>query len=370
MTSAQTEILGELLGPADPSAPSDGQLLFFPAVAPGGRSPDNAIVVGLIDSGVVRNHPQVTGYLRASRDFTGDDPEDRLGHGTAVALQLLFANGHPNPPVAIVSAKVTDAQGRIRPQAVVDAIDWVAAQGARCVNMSLGFRGGPGSHPSVCAAIARHPDILFTVAAGNFGPDVAVCPAACGLDNIMVVGATDASGATAAYSGRGDVEAPGDARFMLEWRYHYEQGQELARVGRSGEARSAYERSLSANPNAESAFQLGVLDLDEGSTAAAITRFEQALALEPALAEAHEMLGVARLLSGDATGAESSLRRALEIYPEVELTVGARARAHFNLGQVLRQLGRIDEARDALMRARTLDPDYPRIDVVLASLSP
>jgi Flp pilus assembly protein TadD len=370
MTSLQNETLGELLGLGDPSTSTERQTLFFPGVAPGGRSPENAIVIGLIDSGVTREHPQLAGYLRACKDFTGDDPEDRLGHGTAVALQLLYANGHRNPPMAIVSAKVTDAQGRIRPHAVVDAIDWVAAQGARCVNMSLGFRGGADRHSSLCAAIARHPDILFTVAAGNFGPDVAVCPAACGLDNIMVVGATDAGGATAEYSGRGDVEAPGDARFLLEWRYHYEHGQELARASRSAEARSAYERSLSASPNAESAFQLGVLDLDEGRTETAITRFEQALALEPALAEAHEMLGVARLLSGDATGAESALRRALEVYPEVALTVGARARAHFNLGQALRQLGRIGEARDALMRARTLDPDYPRIDAVLASVSP
>lgn len=368
MTSIQTESLGELMGPAGAATPTDGQRFFFPGIAPGGRSPADAIVVGLIDSGVARDHPQIAGYLRACRDFTGDDPDDRLGHGTAVALQLLYAKGHTSPRMAIVSAKVTDAQGRVHPQAVVEAIDWVAAQGARCVNMSLGFRGGPDQHPSLCAAIARHPDILFVVAAGNFGPAVAVCPAACGLDNIMVVGATDASGATAAYSGRGDVEAPGDARFMLEWRYHYEQGQELARVGRSGEARSAYERSLSASPNAESAFQLGVLDLNEGQTAAAITRFEVALALEPALAEAHEMLGVANLLSGDATRAEGSLRRALERYPEVARTVGARARAHFNLGQALRQLGRFDEARGAFNRARDLDPDYPRIDAVLASL--
>jgi tetratricopeptide (TPR) repeat protein len=368
VTDASDETLGELLGPAGPAATADGQMFFFPGAPEGGRSPEDAVVVGLIDSGVRRDHPQLAGYLRACRDFAGDDPEDHLGHGTAVALQLLYATGHQDPRVAIVSAKVTDAQDRIRPQAVVDAIDWVAAQGARCVNMSLGFRGGPDRHATLCAAIARHPDILFVVAAGNDGPEVAVCPAACGLDNIMVVGATDESGRTAEYSGRGDVEARGDARFMLEWRHHYERGQALARSGRNAEARIAYERSLAASANAESAFQLGVLDLNEEQTAAAITRFEEALALEPALAEAHEMLGAARLLSGDAARAESSLRAALDHYPELEATIGARARAHFNLALTLRQLGRIAEAREELIRTRALDPDYPRLDAALASL--
>ncbi|HEY9145229.1 MAG TPA: S8 family serine peptidase, partial [Thiobacillus sp.] len=170
--------MGELFWESGVQPAAQGhELMFFPGMPLHGKSPENSVLVGVIDSGIAQAHPQLAGYVRACADFSGDGLEDRLGHGTAVALQLLYANGESNPPIAILSAKVTDAQGRIRQQAVVDAIEWVAQQGARVVNLSLGFRGGADKYQVLCAAIARHPNILFSAAAGNYGPNVEVCPA-------------------------------------------------------------------------------------------------------------------------------------------------------------------------------------------------
>src|SRR5580704_11031672 len=44
---------------------------------------------GIIDSGVLADHPQLRNLVVAQKDFTGDDPVDRVGHGTLVALRLL-----------------------------------------------------------------------------------------------------------------------------------------------------------------------------------------------------------------------------------------------------------------------------------------
>ena len=351
----------------DGAIPHGTELLLYPGVPLHGKAPENAVLVGVIDSGISSTHPQLAGYARACADFGGGGPEDTLGHGTMVALQLLFANGVSNPAMAILSANVTDAQGRIRQRAVIEAIDWVAEQGAAIVNLSLGFRGKDEDYRGLCAAIAGHPNIRFFAAAGNYGPDVKVFPSACGCENLKSVGAVDKSGGQAAYSGAGAIYAPGDALFLKDWAYHYEQGQALARDGKPQEARAEYERSLSVQPNAASEFGLGVLDLNQEDVAATTDRFERAIGLEPAFAEAHEMLGAARFLAGEYESAEAALRQSIALYPENDACLPSRARAYFNLGQTLVRLGRRGEARTAFETVKALMPDYPRIDVALRS---
>ncbi len=364
------EQMGELFSePGVDSALEGQEFQFFPGVPLHGKAPENAVLCGVIDSGVATAHPQLAGYIQACADFAGDGPEDTLGHGTAVALQLLYGAGIVNPSIAILSAKVTDAAGHIRQQAVVDAIDWVVKQGAKVVNLSLGFRGSAEKYVPLCSAIARHPEISFVAAAGNYGPDVKVFPAACGLSNLISVGATDETGNRAEYSGSGALYAPGTVLFLKEWAYHYERGQMLARSGDLQEARRAYQDSLALRANAESEFQLGVLDLSEENPAAAISRFTEATKLNPAFAAAHEMLGAARSLSGEHQGAETALRTSIALYSSGAASVSDRARAHFNLGQTLVNLRRPKEAREQFETTRQLMPDYPRIDDALASLA-
>jgi tetratricopeptide (TPR) repeat protein len=370
MMTIPDDPVGELFWEQGLDPAVQGQdFLLFPGVPLHGTPPENATLVGVIDSGVATDHPQLAGYVRACADFGGDGPADTLGHGTAVALQLLFASGQRHPPIVIFSAKVTDAAGRIRQQAVLDAIEWVGQQGAAIVNLSLGFRGRREKYERLCAAIARHPGILFYAAAGNFGPNVQVFPAACGHGNVISVGAVHEDGRRAAYSGPGAIHASGTTRFLREWAYYYEQGQELARSGHLPEARQAYERSLASRPNAESEFQLGVLDLNEEKPAAAIRRFTEAIHLRPAFAEAHEMLGAAHFLSGEYHRAETVLRKAIGLYPQDAASAAKRARAYFNLGHTMVNLGRLKEAREHFDTVKSLMPDYPRIGDALASLA-
>ena len=76
----------------------------------------------------------------------------------------------------------------------------------------------------------------------------------------------------------------------------------------------------------------------------------KALDLDESFAEAHLVLGSMRLwLEGDAEGAESEFRRALELAPDDPL-------AHHTYGWHLVSQGRFDEAQDEIDRAAELDP--------------
>lgn len=351
--------------PRDHAGAAEGRQLFYPGVPPGGRAPDDATVMGIVDSGISVGHPQLAGYVIAEKDFTGEGIQDHLGHGTAVALIALYGNGVSSPPVALAIAKVAGRDGRIRKAHVIAAIDWVVERGAMVVNLSLGFEGRRNEHDDLCTAIARHDGVMFVAAAGNSGPDVDVYPARCGLPNLMAVGATDPSGRPARYSGQGHVLAPGDVRFVKQWYYYYETAQGLARDGQLAQARALYEHSLEIEPSAEAQFQIGVLDLHEDKLAAAIDRFRRAIRLNPGLAEAHEMLGSAQFMRKDYRSAEHALREALVQYPDTPHTRASRARANFNLGQVLMVVGRWSEAEQVLLETRRLAPDYPRLSEAL-----
>lgn len=87
-------------------------------------------------------------------------------------------------------------------------------------------------------------------------------------------------------------------------------------------------------------------DVFPKSKAAAMT----ALKLDPALAEAHNSLGVVELFyEWNWAAAERAFRRAIELNPEY-------GDAHQRYGIYLTAMGRFDEARTALDRAQTLDP--------------
>jgi hypothetical protein len=83
-------------------------------------------------------HPHVQGvsggigideHGREHADFT-----DRLGHGTAVTAAIR----EKAPDAAIVAIKVFDRELTTTGAALVSAIDWAMAHGARAINLSLG----------------------------------------------------------------------------------------------------------------------------------------------------------------------------------------------------------------------------------------
>ena len=97
-------------------------------------------------------------------------------------------------------------------------------------------------------------------------------------------------------------------------------------------------------------FNLGC-ELDTTSPDEARHAYEQALALEAGLADAHVNLGRLRHQGGDAGRAESHYRAALALAPD-------DAVAHFNLAGLLEETGRAADAQAAYQRALAADPDF------------
>jgi subtilisin family serine protease len=178
---------------------------------------ERSVTVAIIDSGILVDHPQLKGLVTLTQDFTGEGIRDRIGHGTVVAILAarspeLMPNIKKDDIVVprLIVAKVAFANGIIFKSNVVLAIDWAAKHGAKIVNMSLGFKEGTDDYSDLCAEIAKHPQILFIAAAGNFGPDVRVYPANCKLENIVPVAAgkmNNGKWVLKDYSGKGQVIA-------------------------------------------------------------------------------------------------------------------------------------------------------------------
>lgn len=195
------------------------------------------VVVAVIDTGVDYAHPDLAANMWLNPGETGDgreangmdddgngyiddwggwdfldednDPRDELssvgagaaiGHGTAVASVLGAVGGNGigtsgvAPTVSIMPLRVAGA-GSVSDAGTAEAIDYAAANGARIVNISI-VSGVPNwpNHP-VDEAIARHPEVLFIVSAGNQGNSVDVLglePCSQGHEHIICVGASDA----------------------------------------------------------------------------------------------------------------------------------------------------------------------------------
>jgi tetratricopeptide (TPR) repeat protein len=97
-------------------------------------------------------------------------------------------------------------------------------------------------------------------------------------------------------------------------------------------------------------FNLGC-ELDAASPDEARHAYEQALALDPGLADAHVNLGRLHHHGGDPARAETHYRAALALAPD-------DAVAHFNLGGLLEETGRATDAVLAYQRAVAADPDF------------
>lgn len=202
------------------------------------------VLTAVLDTGVDRAHPELAGRLRPGFDFcarlegstcrgTDNVPDEvtagDVGHGTSSA-GLIAANTNNGQGIAgltwggtILPVKVFGTDGTTTgatSASVVAGLNYAAEQGARVVNMSLGFRGAAGKpvqpDPALQAAIqaAANRDIVLVAAAGNTSGDGLYYPA---LDpNVIAVGAVGQGDSLACYSARPlsgqralDLVAPG-----------------------------------------------------------------------------------------------------------------------------------------------------------------
>lgn len=136
---------------------------------------------------------------------------------------------------------------------------------------------------------------------------------------------------------------------------------DLARQGRLDEAERELESLTQNAPTAETWYNLGLVRARQGRPEDARAAYEQALALDPDHAPAHNNLGIQQAAQGDLQSARRHLEKATASDP-------AYAEAWLNLGVVLDQSGDPTAALQALERAAALDPQNPRIQQALALL--
>jgi subtilisin family serine protease len=232
----------------DERAPDAARALINADAATRLEPGDSSLIIGLIDSGVNLEHPELRGRLRpgvASVAITQDslepdltivsgtrsglqDVDDDQGHGTTCA-SLLCANGFRMqrglagaarllPVRALCGARV-EGQRRVTAIGTIQDIDsglkTAIDLGARILNLSFGTPesalepGAPAPHVEVVRyALAR--DCVLVAAAGNSGKDERYFPAA--LPGVIAVGAVDARGEPAPFTTRGEhvaLSAPG-----------------------------------------------------------------------------------------------------------------------------------------------------------------
>jgi len=154
--------------------------------------PSGAARICILDSGINSNHPLLrAAFGEAESYIVGQDAEEEVGHGTAVAGIALYGNieeclaaNQWKPELVLCSGKImTKAAGtneavfdeKTIEQTIEKAVAYFAGElGCRIFNLSIGNENVPydGRHIRGIAytldRLAREYDILFVVSAGNF----------------------------------------------------------------------------------------------------------------------------------------------------------------------------------------------------------
>lgn len=183
----------------------------------------NGIRVAILDSGVDQDHPDLSSKLVAQRNFSSNninDVEDIYGHGTHVA-GIVAATTDNNTGVAsvcpdctIMNGKVLNNDGYGAASWAANGINWAADNGAKVINMSIGFRQ---SSKTMEAAVNRawNRGVVLVASAGNNSNTAKEYPGA--YTNVIAVAATnnkDAKASFSTYSSRWvDIAAPGENVF-------------------------------------------------------------------------------------------------------------------------------------------------------------
>jgi len=179
-------------------------------------------VIAIIDSGIDREHPDLSTKIIHGHNFVGDpkDFSDKIGHGTHVAGIISGAKTGITPGCKILVLKVFDSDGSTSYETVIEALEfsirWRGLNGEKVsvVNLSLGAPEDNTELSKTIDEVVKN-NILICCAAGNEGDgDVASVEMhypAC-YKNVLSVGAISLDGSICKFSNSNnevDVCAPG-----------------------------------------------------------------------------------------------------------------------------------------------------------------
>jgi thermitase len=175
------------------------------------------VTVAVIDSGIDASHPELSGKIKASQNFTtdGTSVDDQFGHGTHIAgIIAAKANNTTGiagvcPDCQLLNARVLDSTNRGQMSWVAQAIIWATDNGAKVISMSLSANTGQQDLKDAIDYAWQH-GVVIVAAAGNSGDSVPTYPSS--YDHVLAVAATDNQDNKAGFSNYGlwvDVAAPG-----------------------------------------------------------------------------------------------------------------------------------------------------------------
>jgi serine protease len=188
------------------------------------------ITVAVVDTGVMANHPDLSGQVLTGAHFLHSDngepvepgiggTDDFSGHGTHVVGTVAAKSNNSTgvsgaaPGAQILPVKVLCADGTGFTSDVADGIVWAVDAGADVINLSLG--GGATSGEEAAIAYARDHNVVVAAAGGNDGNGGPKSYPAAYSDqytNVIAVAATDNANGHPTYGTTGgylDVSAPG-----------------------------------------------------------------------------------------------------------------------------------------------------------------
>uniref|UniRef100_UPI002F91577A S8 family serine peptidase n=1 Tax=Streptomyces anthocyanicus TaxID=68174 RepID=UPI002F91577A len=185
-----------------------------PEVWSGGNRGEG-VDVAVLDTGYDPGHPDLKDVVEESESFVpGEDVTDRNGHGTHVASTVAGSGAASDgkekgvaPGVDLHVGKVLSDAGVGYDSWIVAGMEWAARDAhARVVSMSLGsseYADGETVLARAVDELSAETGALFTIAAGNDGPDAQTVRSPGTADAALTVGAVDSADAIASFSSRG-----------------------------------------------------------------------------------------------------------------------------------------------------------------------
>lgn len=174
------------------------------------------VKLGIVDTGIDRNHPMFEGNYQGSRDFTGSSAGamDRHGHGTHCSATVAgvnpligVANGFP-----VYHGKGLGDTGS-GGNGLIDAIEYCLSEGCAVVSNSWGGGGQNAAWEARFRAWAEHPSKPWLIfAGGNSGPNTPDTDWPGRSQNLLNVAALSMDLSPATFSSAGakiDTSGPG-----------------------------------------------------------------------------------------------------------------------------------------------------------------